>query len=120
MQGEADNDDDDDEEEEEEEDDDDDDDDDDDHDDDDDDDDDDEDDEEEHRGNESDLHISCRVKSHFKGNEDKQEINLQKGQLLQILHKGENGWWCVRNENGDIGWAPQIHLEALEGNSTDI
>ena len=116
MQGEADNDDDDDdddeEEEEEEEDDDD--------DDDDDDDEEDEDDEEEHRGNESDLHISCRVKSDFKGNEDKQEINLLKGQLLQIFHKGEHGWWCVRNENGDIGWAPQIHLEALDGNSTDI
>ena len=110
MQGEADNgdDDDDDEEEEEEEDD------------DDDDDEEDEDDEEEHNGNESDLQISCRVKSDFKGNEYRQEINLQKGQLLQIFHKGENGWWCVRNENGDIGWAPQIHLEALEGNSTDI
>ena len=111
MQGEADNgdDDDDDEEEEEEE-----------EDDDDDDDEEDEDDEEEHNGNESDLQISCRVKSDFKGNEYRQEINLQKGQLLQIFHKGENGWWCVRNENGDIGWAPQIHLEALEGNSTDI
>ena len=110
MQGEADNDDDDDDEEEEDDDD----------DEEDDYDEEDEDDEEEHRGNESDLQISCRVKSDFKGNEDKQEINLQKGQLLQIFHKGENGWWCVRNENGDIGWAPQVHLEALEGDSTDI
>ena len=109
MQGEADDDDDDDDEEEEEEDD-----------DDDDDDDEEDEDDEEHRGNESDLQISCRVKTDFKGNEDKQEINLQKGQLLKILHKGENGWWCVRNENGDVGWAPQIHLEALEGDSTDI
>lgn len=109
MQGEADDDDDDDEEEEDDED----------EEDDDDDDEEDEDDEEQ-GGNESDLQISCRVKSDFKGNEDKQEINLQKGQLLKLFHKGENGWWCVRNENGDVGWAPQIHLEALEGDSTDI
>ena len=102
MQGEADNDDDDDDDEAEEEEE------------------DDDDDKEEHKGNENDLQISCRVKSDFKGNEDNQEINLQKGQLLQIFYKGENGWWCVRNENGDIGWAPQIHLEALEGDSTDI
>ena len=101
MQGEADNDDDDDDDEAEEEEE------------------DDDDDKEEHKGNENDLQISCRVKSDFKGNEDNQEINLQKGQLLQIFYKGENGWWCVRNENGDIGWAPQIHLEALEGDSTD-
>ena len=116
MEGEADNDDDDDDDDDDEEEKDDDDND----DDDDDDDEEDEGDEEEDKGNEIDLQISCRVISEFKGNEDNQEINLQKGQLLQIFHKGENGWWCVGNENGNIGWAPQIHLEALEDDSTDI
>ena len=55
--------------------------------------------------------MSCRAVDDYKADHDSQEIDLQSGEYLRILQKNENGWWCVRNEEGEIGWAPSNYLE---------
>ena len=59
-------------------------------------------------------HMSCQVIEDYEGDPDNQEIDLQEGEILQILHKSDNGWWCVRNEQGEMGWAPSNFLEEFE------
>ena len=58
--------------------------------------------------------MSCRVIANYKGDPDNQEIDLHKGDTAHILNKTESGWWCIRDEKGDIGWAPSNYLEVSE------
>ena len=67
--------------------------------------------EEEEEEEEGTLQMSCRAVDDYKADHDSQEIDLQSGEYLRILQKNENGWWCVRNEEGEIGWAPSNYLE---------
>lgn len=58
--------------------------------------------------------MSCRVIEDYKGDPYNQEIDLRKGEFAHILHKSESGWWCVQDEDGEIGWAPSNYLEVFE------
>lgn len=58
--------------------------------------------------------MTCRVVEDYEGDPDNQEIDLQEGEILEILHKSESGWWCVKNEEGEVGWAPSNFLEEFE------
>lgn len=57
---------------------------------------------------------SCRVLEDYKADPDNQEIDLQTDEIVRILYKADSGWWCVRNMQGEIGWAPSNFLEEME------
>lgn len=59
-------------------------------------------------------HLTCRVVEDYEGDPDNEEIDLEEGEMLEVLHKSESGWWCVRNEEGEVGWAPSNFLEEFE------
>lgn len=40
------------------------------------------------------------------------EINLTKGDIVELKEKDDNGWWLV-SKNGTEGWAPSNYLELL-------
>ena len=46
--------------------------------------------------------------------EDSGEVSLESGELIDVLVKSPNGWWYVRKENGEAGWAPGTFLEPVE------
>ena len=58
--------------------------------------------------------MSCRVIEDYKGDPYNQEIDLRRGEFAHILHKSESGWWCIQDEDGEIGWAPSNYLEVFE------
>ena len=58
--------------------------------------------------------MSCRFIENYKGDPYNQELDLCKGGFAHILYKSESGWWCIKDENGDIGWAPSNYLEVFE------
>ena len=58
--------------------------------------------------------MSCRVIEDYKGDPYNQEIDLRRGAFAHILHKSESGWWCIKDEDGEIGWAPSNYLELYE------
>ena len=60
------------------------------------------------------LQMSCRAIEDYSGDHQNQEIDLRRGEYLRVLHKSEGGWWCVQNEEGEIGWAPSNYLEVFE------
>lgn len=62
----------------------------------------------------SSKHLSCRVLEDYTADPDNQEIDLHEDEIVRILHKTDSGWWCVQNEQGDVGWAPSTFLEDLE------
>lgn len=58
--------------------------------------------------------MSCRVIEDYKGDPYNQEIDLRRGEFAHILHKSRSGWWCIQDEDGEIGWAPSNYLEVFE------
>lgn len=41
----------------------------------------------------------------FKGQQG--ELDLTKGELVEVKQKDDNGWWlCARESGGEEGWAP--------------
>ena len=58
--------------------------------------------------------MSCRVIEDYKGDAYNQEIDLRRGEFAHILHKSESGWWCIQDEDGEIGWAPSNYLKVFE------
>lgn len=74
----------------------------------------DEEEEEENEDEESSPQMPCRVIENYKGDPYNQEIDLHEDQIVHILHKSESGWWCVQNEEGEIGWAPSNYLEMFD------
>ncbi|XP_037324458.2 neutrophil cytosol factor 1 [Pungitius pungitius] len=44
----------------------------------------------------------------------KHEINLQTGDLVEIVEKNQNGWWFCQYES-KRGWIPASYLEPLDG-----
>ncbi|KAL5535659.1 MYO1_1 [Sanghuangporus sanghuang] len=38
------------------------------------------------------------------------EMSLQKGDLVELVEKDDNGWWLVK-KNGEEGWTPSNYLE---------
>ena len=58
--------------------------------------------------------MSCRVIEDYRGDPYNQEIDLCRGAFAHILHKSESGWWCIKDEDGEIGWAPSNYLEVYE------
>lgn len=58
--------------------------------------------------------MSCRVIEDYKGDPYNQEIDLRRGEFAHILHRSESGWWCIQDEDGEIGWAPSNYLEVFE------
>ena len=58
--------------------------------------------------------MSCRVIENYKGDPYNQEIDLRRGEFAHILHKSDSGWWCIQDEDGEIGWAPSNYLEVFE------
>lgn len=58
--------------------------------------------------------MSCRVIEDYKGDPYNQEIDLRRGEFAHILHKSESGWWCIQDEDGEVGWAPSNYLEVFE------
>ncbi|XP_068188148.1 neutrophil cytosol factor 1 [Antennarius striatus] len=44
----------------------------------------------------------------------KHEINLNTGDLVEIVEKNQNGWWFCQCES-KRGWAPAAYLEPLDG-----
>ena len=61
-----------------------------------------------------DPQMSCRIIADYKGDPYNQELDLRKGEFAHVVHKSESGWWCIRDENGEIGWAPSNYLEVFE------
>lgn len=57
---------------------------------------------------------SCRVLEDYEADPNNQEIDLQMDEIVRILYKADSGWWCVRNTQGEIGWAPSNFLEEIE------
>lgn len=57
---------------------------------------------------------SCRVLEDYEADPNNQEIDLQMDEIVRILYKADSGWWCVRNMQGEIGWAPSNFLEEIE------
>ena len=49
--------------------------------------------------------------STFTGNQDKHEIKLNRGDIVSVLEKKDNGWWYVRDWHGRTGWAPASYLK---------
>ena len=58
--------------------------------------------------------MSCRVIEDYKGDPYNREIDLRRGEFAHILHRSESGWWCIQDEDGEIGWAPSNYLEVFE------
>jgi hypothetical protein len=44
---------------------------------------------------------------------DENELTLEPGQLVEVLEKGDSGWWLARSENGSVGWAPSNYLTEI-------
>ena len=42
------------------------------------------------------------------------EISLQKGQIIAILEKVDQGWWKGRTQSGQIGFFPANRVEIIE------
>jgi len=49
--------------------------------------------------------------------ENPKEMNLQVGDLLQILKMDISGWWQAQNVNGEIGWFPESFVERIDSNT---
>nr|XP_039263335.1 SH3 and PX domain-containing protein 2B-like [Styela clava] len=47
--------------------------------------------------------------------ENKKELSLKEGQVVEVVEKHENGWWLAANEEGMSGWVPGVYLESLYG-----
>ncbi|GHJ90026.1 hypothetical protein NliqN6_6428 [Naganishia liquefaciens] len=48
----------------------------------------------------------------FQGQEG--ELNLTKGEMIDVKQKDDNGWWlCVRESSGEEGWAPSNYLKLV-------
>lgn len=58
--------------------------------------------------------MSCRIIEDYKGDPYSEELDLRKGEFAHVLHKSESGWWCIQDEDGEIGWAPSNYLEVFE------
>ncbi len=58
--------------------------------------------------------MSCRIIEDYKGDPYNEELDLRKGEFAHVLHKSESGWWCIQDEDGEIGWAPSNYLEVFE------
>lgn len=50
--------------------------------------------------------------------ENKKELSLKSGQVLEVVEKSENGWWLAANEEGMNGWVPATYLETLYGEAS--
>ena len=42
--------------------------------------------------------------------EDKGEISLRCGDVVEVVNQQQADWWLVR-QNGEEGWAPSSYLE---------
>lgn len=51
-----------------------------------------------------------KAKFAFEGQEG--EMSLVKDQLYELVDKDDNGWWLIKNANGE-GWAPYNYLELV-------
>ena len=68
----------------------------------------------------SNLQRSFYAIEEYRGDPDNKEVCLRKGEIAHVVHKSESGWWCVRNENGEVGWAPSTYLEELTNNNDTV
>jgi hypothetical protein len=50
-----------------------------------------------------------------------EQLNLEKGQLIQVKKKNESGWWegetQVKGKKKEVGWFPATYVKALNAPS---
>eukprot|EP00051_Salpingoeca_urceolata_P022441 m.365161 g.365161 ORF g.365161 m.365161 type:complete len:738 (+) comp19971_c0_seq14:2102-4315(+) len=47
--------------------------------------------------------------------QEKTEVSLKTGDIIEVVDKNDNGWWFVTTETEQQGWVPATYLEPLEG-----
>ena len=55
--------------------------------------------------------IYCAVYTYVK--EDEDEVNLTEGAPVEVIEQSDGGWWRVRTQSFNVGWAPSNYLESL-------
>ncbi|KAK6185845.1 hypothetical protein SNE40_007991 [Patella caerulea] len=51
--------------------------------------------------------------------QDRGEIDLTSGMLVEVVEKSETGWWFVNSEDAQ-GWVPSTYLEPADGTTESI
>ena len=60
------------------------------------------------------MPVLCRAQAKASHRaEDENEITISMNDLLEVLERGDSGWWLVRSENGNVGWAPSNYLTEM-------
>ena len=54
--------------------------------------------------------------STFVGKPEKFEINLNRGDMVNVIERKDNGWCYVRDWHGRTGWAPASYLKDIHSN----
>ncbi|XP_032227901.2 SH3 and PX domain-containing protein 2B [Nematostella vectensis] len=50
--------------------------------------------------------------------QNRNEITMVAGDIVEVIDKNENGWWFV-NLDEEQGWVPAAYLESVDGHSDD-
>ncbi|ESO90285.1 hypothetical protein LOTGIDRAFT_82338, partial [Lottia gigantea] len=50
--------------------------------------------------------------------QDRGEIDLEAGMIVEVAEKSETGWWFVNSDDAQ-GWVPSTYLEPADGSTTD-
>ncbi|KAK3749617.1 hypothetical protein QZH41_012955 [Actinostola sp. cb2023] len=51
--------------------------------------------------------------------QNRNEINMVAGDVVEVIDKNENGWWFV-NVDEEQGWVPAAYLEPVDGEPDDM
>ena len=41
------------------------------------------------------------------------EITINEGDTVEVIQRGENGWWLLKSKKAGLGWGPSNYLQAV-------